>query len=68
MIDFFKKHKKLFVAFVVAVLTALIALINGLSACTSSGMWKADLKKYPNPHYDYSAPTLDVNELGGIGQ
>lgn len=65
MIDFFKKHKKLFVAFVVAVLTALIALFNGLVACTSTGMWKADFKKV-SPRYEYNAPTSDVNELGGV--
>lgn len=66
MIDFLKQHKKLFVAFVVAVLTALIALINGLVACTSSGMWKANFKSYSSPFYEYNAPTSDVNELGGI--
>lgn len=68
MLDFIKRHKKLFAAFLVAVLTAFIALINGLSACTSSGMWKADLKRYPEPKYEFSAPKEDISELGGFEQ
>lgn len=66
MIEFFKKHKKLFIAFIVTVLTGLITLVNGLVGCTSSGMWKADFNKHPEPYYDHLAPTDDVNELGGI--
>lgn len=48
MIDFFKRHKKLFGAFVVTVLGAIVTLVTALvNGCTSSGMWKADFERKP---------------------
>lgn len=48
MLNWIKKHKKLFGSFLVAVLGALVTLITALvNGCTSSGMWKADFQKYP---------------------
>lgn len=48
MKDFIKRHKKLFGAFVVALLGALVTLVTGLvNSCTTSGMWKADFERKP---------------------
>lgn len=69
MIDFFKKHKKAFIAFLVALMTASIAFFNSIIGCTSSGQWNATFKKYnPYPEYNYNQPTHNVNEQGGIYQ
>lgn len=48
MLNWIKKHKKLFGSFLVAVLGALVTLITALvNGCSSSGMWKADFERKP---------------------